>query len=66
MSVVVSIGVSVGASNRSTAASVCFGARCEYLTVMPMVLWPRSSCTVRISTRPSRGGWQTYDGDSAS
>jgi hypothetical protein len=43
VSVVVAVGVSIEASNLSTAASVCFGARCEYLTVMPMVLWPRSS-----------------------
>jgi len=51
VSVVVSVGVSVEASNRSTAASVCFGARWEYRTVMAMVLCPGSSWTVRMSPR---------------
>jgi hypothetical protein len=44
------VELSRGASSRWTAARVWFGARWEYLTVMPMVLWPRSSCVVRMST----------------
>jgi hypothetical protein len=50
VSVVVSVGCSVGPSNRSTAARLCSGARWLYRTVIAMVLWPRSSCTVRMST----------------
>ena len=41
----------VTSASRSTAAKVCAGARCEYRTVIAMVLCPgRSSWTVRKST----------------
>src|SRR5580704_8985613 len=42
--VVVSVGVAeTSPARRSTAAKVCFGVRCEYRTVMAMLLWPISS-----------------------
>jgi len=66
----VPVSVSVGPSgsgpaSRSTAAKVWAGARCEYLTVIAMLLCPRSSWIVRKSTPPLPACWQMYGGGNA-